>query len=135
MKKKRTLYVIWFEDVKTNRTSLMYSLEPNLIDMGLEFQIDEHDSARHIDSISRAIEVDLLLVDQNLKKSNGNEFEGNMVINEFLKHKHNEDTPIVYHSSFLDGAALQELVPVRHNVHCVHRNDLEETILMILRNL
>jgi hypothetical protein len=131
----RKLYVIWFEDIVGNRESLMYNLEPTLTKMGFEFVIDPHESATHITTVSQSINIDLLLVDYNLKSTGGKAFEGDAIISSLVAYDHNKNTPIVFHSSNFPPSELQKLVPNLPNIICVHRDDLEGTIVNILAKL
>lgn len=126
----RQLYVLWIEDSQNYIDSFLFNLVPDLRNINIDFGTpDIHHSAENIDSISRAINVDLVLVDYNLPGG----VNGDEVIIKICSHAHNSNIPIIFYSSNINAVELQALVSSFQNVICVHRDSLGDEIIRLFQ--
>jgi len=145
--KKKKLNVVWVEDVKASKSAIWYSLQPDVEDLGFQFNITYYDSGKDIatsisatnglrgkDGYNEENIVHLMLVDYNLEETQEENqisgIDGRAVIIETRACDH--EIPILFYTgnTLVD---LQKLVDGEHNVYCAHRDDINAVAIRILK--
>lgn len=145
--KKKILNVVWVEDVKASKNAIWYSLQPDVEDLGIEFNISYYDSGKDIASCISATNnqrgkdgfddsniTHLMLVDYNLaetvQENQVSGIDGKAVIIETRACDH--EIPILFYT----GNTMVDLLNIidgEHNVYCAHRDDINSVAIRLLK--
>lgn len=142
------LNIVWVEDVETTKKAMWYNIEPEIRNLGIEFNIEWFKNGSNVSKYiaqkngargkvgeeNEEKVVHLMFVDYNLdeeiEEGQTKGLNGKWVIVD--TRKHDNELPILFYSSNND-IELEKLIKDEYKVWFSHRDDFIDELLRLLK--